>query len=134
MQLILVDVHLKMEEKLNKNTIRRFVLVTKVLPMIIAAIHLLNTIISFFHGNDIPLNYIGGISLLPIGYLYLASYTFGLCEYYRMYLHYCVITNIVNIYDSYIGIPVSDYTYFILFVIFTIVMMFITIYMKFFKK
>lgn len=123
-----------MEEKLSKKMVKNFVLATKVLPMIIAAIHFLNMTISFLYGNDILLNYIGGISLLPILYLYLASYTFKLCEYYRMYLHYTVIINIINIYDYYVGIPISDIEMFILGAILTVILMFIVIYLKFFKK
>ena len=122
-----------MEEKLSKKTVKIFVLVTKYLPMLIAIIHFLNTVISFFYGNDIPLNYIGGVSLLSVSYLYLASYTFELCEYYRMFLHYIVICNFLSIYDYYIGIPINDIEFFLLMIMITIVIMFIIIYLKFFK-
>lgn len=122
------------EEKLSKKMVKNFVLATKVLPMIIAAIYFLNSTISFFYGNDIPLNYLGGVSLLPILYLYLASYTFKLCEYYRMYLHYIVVINIINIYDYYIGIPIDDISMYLLCVLLTTITMFIVIYLKFFKK
>lgn len=114
--------------------IKNFVLATKVLPMIIAAIYFLNSTISFFYGNDIPLNYLGGVSLLPVLYLYLASYTFKLCEYYRMYLHYIVVINIINIYDYYIGIPIDDMSMYLLCVLLTTITMFIVIYLKFFRK
>lgn len=114
--------------------VKIFVLVTKYLPMLIALIHFLNATISFFYGNDIPLNYLGGVSLLSVSYLYLASYTFKLCEYYRMFLHYIVICDIINIIDLYIGIPITDIEYYILFIIITIITMFIVIYLKFFKK
>lgn len=123
-----------MEEKLSKKMIKNFVLATKVLPMIIAAIYFLNSTISFFYGNDIPLNYLGGVSLLPVLYLYLASYTFKLCEYYRMYLHYIIVINIINIYDYYIGIPIDDISMYLLCVLLTTITMFIIIYLKFFRK
>ena len=123
-----------MEEKLSKKTVKIFVLVTKYLPMLIALIHFLNATISFFYGNDIPLNYLGGVSLLSVSYLYLASYTFKLCEYYRMFLHYIVICDIINIIDLYVGIPITDIEYYILFIIITIITMFIVIYLKFFKS
>lgn len=123
-----------MEEKLSKKMVKNFVLATKVLPMIIAAIYFLNSTISFFYGNDIPLNYLGGVSLLPVLYLYLASYTFKLCEYYRMYLHYIVVINIINIYDYYIGIPIDDISMYLLCVLLTTITMFIIIYLKFFRK
>ena len=114
--------------------IKNFVLATKVLPIIIAAIYFLNSTISFFYGNDIPLNYLGGVSLLPVLYLYLASYTFKLCEYYRMYLHYIVVINIINIYDYYIGIPIDDISMYLLCVLLTTITMFIIIYLKLFRK
>lgn len=123
-----------MEEKLSKKMVKNFVLATKILPIIIAAIYFLNSTISFFYGNDIPLNYIGGVSLLPVLYLYLASYTFKLCEYYRMYLHYIVVINIINIYDYYIGIPIDDISMYLLYVLLTTITMFIIIYLKFFRK
>lgn len=122
-----------MEEKLSKKLVKRFVLATKVLPIIIAAIHFLNMIISFFRGNDIFLNYIGSISLLPIIYLYIASYTFKLCEYYRMFLHYVIIIDILNIYDYYKGISLDDVESFIIGMILTVITMFVVIYLKFFK-
>lgn len=121
------------EEKLNKTSVRVLVLTTKVLPILIAIIQFLNVVISFFHGNDIPLNYIGGISLLPLLYLYLASYTFKLCEYYRMFLHYSVVVNLINIYDFYFGIPITDMDYLLLMVMLTIITMLVVIYLKFFK-
>lgn len=122
------------EEKLSKKLVKNFVLATKVLPMIIAVIYFLNSTISFFHGNDIPLNYLGGMALLPILYLYLASYVFKLCEYYRMYLHYTVVINAINIYDYYIGIPISNLNMYLLCVLITTITMFVIIYLKFFKK
>ena len=36
------------------------------------------------------------------------SYIIKLCEYYRMFLHYCIIIDIINIYDYYIGIPITN--------------------------
>lgn len=123
-----------MEEKLSKKSIKFFVLLTKYLPMLIAIIHFINTTISFFYGNDIPLNYIGGISLFSVYYLYVASYVFKLCAYYRMFLHYIVICNILNIIDAYIGIPLNDVNYYIMFIILTIITMFVVIYFKFFRK
>lgn len=123
-----------MAEKFDRKVIKRFILVTKIIPVLIAIIHLINTVLSFLGSNDIPLNYIGGISLLPIAYLYIASYTFHLCEYYRMFLHYSVLIDLINCYDFYFGIPLNNKDYFILFICITIVTMLLIIYLKFFKK
>ena len=123
-----------MAEKFDRKVIKRFILVTKIIPVLIAIIHLINTVLSFLGSNDIPLNYIGGISLLPIAYLYIASYTFHLCEYYRMFLHYSVLIDLINCYDFYFGIPLNNKDYLILFICITIVTMLLIIYLKFFKK
>ena len=56
------------------------------------------------------LSYIGGISVIPLVFLYLASYMFRFCEYHRMFLHYIVFTWIINITDDYVGIPIMYHT------------------------
>lgn len=122
-----------MEEKFNVTTFKRFILTTKIIPILIAIVHLVNSILSFCGGNDIVLNYVGGISLLPIIYLYIASYALHLCNYYRMFLHYSVLIDVLNTYDFYIGIPLDDKDYIILIVGITIVTMLLVIKMKFFK-
>ena len=121
-------------KSINKNQMQLFVLVSKVLPMILALCHLLNCIFGYIGWNNIILGYISGISILTVGYLYLISYLINLCGYYRMFLHYCVIIDIINIYDYYIGLPISDVGIYLLFVIVTIITMFIVIYLKFFRK
>ena len=123
-----------MEAKsINKNQMKLFVLVSKVLPVILAFCHLLNCIFGYVGWNNIILGYISGISILTVGYLYLVSYLIKLCGYYRMFLHYCVIIDVINIYDYYIGIPITDIELLFLFTIISIITMFVVIYLKFFK-
>ena len=110
-----------------------FVLVSKVLPMILALCHLTNCAFGYFSWNNIILGYISGISILTVCYLYLVSYLIKLCGYYRMFLHYCVIIDIINIYDYYIGIPITNIQLMFLYIIITIIVMFIILYLKFFK-
>ena len=120
------------EKSVNKKKMKVFVLVSKVLPMVLALCHLLNCIFGYFGWNNVILGYISGISILTVSYLYLVSYLIKLCGYYRMFLHYCVIIDIINIYDYYIGISVNDRNLMFLYGGVTIVSMFIIIYMKFF--
>ena len=81
--------------------------VLKIIPMLLALTTLLNQILSYF-GIDLEvLGYLGGISLLPMIFLYLASYCFQFCNYHRMFLHYVVVCDILTLIDYYIGIPVS---------------------------
>ena len=121
-------------KSVNKNQMKLFVLVSKVLPMVLALCHLLNCIFGYISWNNIILGYISGISILTVGYLYFVSYLINLCEYYRMFLHYCVIIDIINIYDYYICILVNDRNLMFLYGGVTIVLMFIIIYMKFFMS
>lgn len=102
--------------------------------MILAFFHLLNCIFGYFNWNNIILGYISGISILTISYLYLVSYIIKLCGYYRMFLHYCVIIDIINIYDYYIGIPINNKNLMFFYIGITIVLLFVIIYMKFFMS
>ena len=79
--------------------------------MIYALLSLLNTILSYFNINVDILSYIGGISIFTMVFLYLSSYVFKFCEYHRMFLHYVVVTWIINTIDYYIGIPINDLEY-----------------------
>ena len=60
--------------------------------MLLAFITLLNSILSYFNIDLVILSYIGGVSLIPILFIYITSYTFKFCEYHRMFLHYIVVT------------------------------------------
>ena len=79
--------------------------------MILAFTALLNSILSYFNIDLYILSYIGGISIFTMVFLYLSSYVFKFCEYHRMFLHYVVITWIINTIDYYIGIPINNLEY-----------------------
>ena len=101
----------------------------KVIPMVMAFICLLNTILSYFD-IDIPLlSYLGSCSILMLIYLYIASYVFKFCSYHRMFLHYIVIITGLNIYDYYVGIPINDLNLLIIYQIITGIVLFIILYL-----
>lgn len=79
--------------------------------MILAFTALLNSILSYFNIDLYILSYIGGISIFTMVFLYLSSYVFKFCEYHRMFLHYVVVTWIINTIDYYIGIPINNLEY-----------------------
>ena len=83
----------------------------KIIPMILAFTALLNSILSYFNIDLYILSYIGGVSIFTMVFLYLSSYVFKFCEYHRMFLHYVVVTWIINTIDYYIGIPMNDLEY-----------------------
>ena len=78
------------EESLRSKTLYKIEIgLLKIIPMILAGIYLSNTILSYFLNIDlIVLSYIGGISLLPLIFLYLSSYVFRFCIYHRVFLFF----------------------------------------------
>lgn len=104
--------------------------------MVIALAYLVNTVSSYFE-VDIPiLSSIAGMSLIPLVFMYVSSYVFKFCEYHRMFLHYIAISDIINIYDWYIGIDISNRNLFIIHVIIAGISLFIILYLyvKNYKK
>ena len=104
------------EESLRSKTLYKVEIgLLKIIPMVLAGIYLSNTILSYFLDIDlIILSYIGGISLLPLIFLYLSSYVFRFCIYHRVFLHYISINELILILDTRIGLPISDLEYFCL--------------------
>lgn len=104
------------EESLRSKTLYKVEIgLLKIIPMLLAGVYLSNTILSYFLDIDlIILSYIGGISLLPLIFLYLSSYVFRFCVYHRVFLHYITINELILILDTHIGLPISDLEYFCL--------------------
>jgi hypothetical protein len=117
-------------KQLNIKLYKLLILSSKVFPILIALCYLLNVVLSYFGMNDVPLNYLGGMSFIPLLYLYITSYTLKLCNYHRIYLHYIVIVDIINILDFYQFIPLTNLEYMMLFLILFILAMFIILYLK----
>ena len=98
-----------MEEKTDRLLLHKvLLLLIKVIPMVLALLAVLNTVLSYFY-IDLPiLSYIGGVSVLSLAFFYISSYVFKFCAYHRMFLHYITLNWLLNIIDYYWGIPVSD--------------------------
>ena len=118
-----------MEVNSNKVLYKVQLYLLKVIPMVMAFICLINTILSYFDIDLEFLSYLGSGSMLMIGYLYVSSYVFKFCEYHRMFLHYVVVINVLNTYDYYIGIPINDLMLLILYQIISGIFLFIIIYL-----
>lgn len=118
-----------MEGNSNKVLYKVQLYLLKVIPMVMAFIYLINTILSYFDIDLEFLSYLGSGSILMIVYLYVSSYVFKFCEYHRMFLHYIVVINIVNTYDYYIGIPINDLMLLILYQIISGIFLFIILYL-----
>lgn len=119
-----------MEERLRSKILYKIQLyLLKVIPMVMAFICLLNTTLSYFD-IDVPiLSYISSNSILTIMFLYISSYVFKFCEYHRMFMHYNTLMWILNIYDMYIGVPLSDRDILSLYLMITGLFLFIILYL-----
>lgn len=113
----------------NKTLYKIELYMIKVIPVLISSIYLIYTIL-FYFGIDLRiLNYLGALSILPIIFLYLTSYVFGFCAYHRMFLHYTVINTLINVYDTYLGIPITDLEFLMLHLIVAGIFLFIILYL-----
>ena len=93
------------DTKLNKTLYKAVLHYLRIIPMLLALCDFLN---SLFCLIGLPLDifsFIGGISFLTLIFLYLVSYVFRFCIYHRMFLHYILVNNILNIIDYYILVP-----------------------------
>ena len=100
---------------LNKYIYKIELYLLKIIPMLLALCSFLNTILFYFGINFTILTYLGGVSFLTLGFLYISSYAFQFCSYHRMFLHYILIVNIISYIDMEFNIPISDFNLLILY-------------------
>jgi hypothetical protein len=117
------------EESLNKLSYKITIVAIKVIPILIATLFFIRTVLYCLQIDATFLSYICGMSLLPLLFLYLVSYTFRFCAYHRMFLHYIVVVEALNYIDYYIGIPLSYSGLLRVHLIIAIIFMFIILYL-----
>ena len=96
------------ERKVSRRKYKSLLLALKLIPMLLAICSMLNMLLDFFGIDSRIFSFLSGMSVLPLLFLYLASYVFGFCVYHRMFLHYIVVNNVLMSIDYYIGIPIND--------------------------
>lgn len=96
----------------NKHLYKIELYLLKVMPMIIAAIYLVNTVLSYYDIVIPALSYIGGLSFIPLVFMYVSSYVFRFCSYHRMFLHYIVANDLLNLIDYHCALPIQDWELF----------------------
>ena len=100
----------------------------KVIPMLLALSTILGTLFDFFGWDASAFSFVGGISFLPLLFLYLASYVFRFCVYHRMFLHYIVANNILTYADYLFGIPISTIALFSVHLVLIGIFLFLVLY------
>lgn len=115
---------------LDKSLYKLEVFTIKIIPIILALICFLNTLLCYLGIDLIILTYIGGISFITLGFLYLSSFVFRFCNYHRMFLHYITIVNAISYIDMEYGIPLSNFSLHILYTSLFLLFTFIFLYLK----
>ena len=95
------------EESLSRVLYKAVIVAIKVIPILIATLFLVRSILSCIDVDVTWLSYLCGMSLIPLLFMYLVSYAFKFCTYHRMFLHYIVVNDAINYIDYYIGIPLQ---------------------------
>lgn len=120
-----------MEENLRSKTLYKAeIVLLKVIPMLLALVYLSNTVLSYLFDLDLIIfSYIGSVSILTLGFLYLSSYVFRFCEYHRIFLHYVLVNELLNTYDTHIGVPLNDREFFCIHLIIIGISLFLILYL-----
>lgn len=127
---------LKKEEKLRSKYLYKITLILlKYTPILIATIDFIHTLCAYYGIKIEALcQFFGGISVLSLLFMYIASYTFQFCELHRIPLHYIVVTNILATIDGLVGIPMNNLEIFRVYLIITGLFIIIYLYVKNNKK
>lgn len=95
-----------MSDNLNKRLYKLTILTLKFLPIAMASAFMISNII---HISIVQIiSHIIGINIAQFLFIYLTSYVFKFCNYHRIFIHYLVLIETINVIDWYIGIPISD--------------------------
>lgn len=93
--------------------------------------YVINSILSYYNIDTIIPSLIGGLSILPLIFLFVSSFVFRFCIYHRLPLYYIVIDDIINYYDNIIGIPISNKSIFVLHLILVGIVVLLIVFLKF---
>lgn len=122
------------EKQVDKLLYKLELYLIKIIPLLLAICYFINTILSYFNIDTIIPSLIGGVSLLPLLFLYISSYTFKFCTYHRLSLHYILIIDIINYYDYSVGLNVNSKVYVMLHSMLFLILIILIIYFKFYNE
>ena len=118
------------EERLARKRLYKVTIgVLKIIPMLLSFCVVLNMFFDFFGIDSGIISTIGGISFLPLLFIYLASFAFGFCRYHRMFLHYIVVNNVLTMADYYVGLPVDNVSLFMVHIFLVGLFLFLILYL-----
>lgn len=102
------------ENSRNRVLHKFFLAFLKIIPMVMAGLYLLNTVLSYFNIDYSIVSYLTGLGLIPWLFILVASYALKFCIYHRLFLWYIVANDVVCWVDYNFELPVSDRGYLLL--------------------
>jgi hypothetical protein len=112
----------------NYEKSKLFIGFLKILPMVLAGLFLLNTVLSYFYIDWTILSYLASVGLIPWLFIMAASYKLHFCEHHRMFLWYILANNILCWIDYEYTIPVSNKGLFLIHIIVAGLFLFLVLY------
>ena len=100
----------------------------KILPMLMAAMYLANTVLSYFYIESREISYFSSLGIIPWAFIMFASYRLHFCEYHRMFLWYILTNNLICWTDERFTLPIDNWNYFILHIIIAGIFLFLVLY------
>ena len=100
----------------------------KILPMLLAGLFLLNTVLSYFYIEISAISYLASVGLVPWLFIIFASYRLHFCEYHRMFLWYIMANNVLCWYDYEYTLPISNKGLFLIHIIVAGLFLFLVLY------
>ena len=124
------DMTVAASSRLRAERVIRVKRLLKLLPMLMAGLYLLNTVLSFFDMDYSIISYLAGVGVIPLVFIFLASYAFNFCAYHRMFLWYIVANDLVCWVDYNFELPISNWSYLVLHFIVAGVFLFLVLWLK----
>ena len=116
------------EESLSNYKHKLFLGFLRIIPMLLAGLYLMNTVLSTFDIEYRVFSYLASIGIIPWLFIMGASYIFHFCEHHRMFMWYILVNNIICWIDEEVGISISNWNYFLLHIIVAGVFLFLVLY------
>ena len=111
----------------NRLIYRGLLCSVRVIPVLVAGIYVLNTVLSYFGIDWEGFSYL--VQLLFISFMYLASKALRFCSYHRIFIHYIAIVLVLNVIDYHWGLPISDRSLYLMYATITGLGLFIALYL-----
>jgi hypothetical protein len=97
---------LKKHQRLNANKL--LIVSIKFLPITLSLLHFINIVLHLFGVYSVLFDYITVPTLFLVLLLYVTSYVFQFCLYYRIFIHYLLVELCICYLDDAYGIPIEN--------------------------